>query len=233
MGLDEAIKRFVSAVVEVQNAEKDLKEMLGKLGVVGKVADDFVLSIYEHAIKNMNVENPEDESRVENEEGKEEVKKAEEQPPVKEQRVKSRTEVSKPKRKQFKNRKRKIDIGKFEWYQDRGKYLYNIDGKSRTGKYLPLYKFRKIKLGFYDGDEYALMGLAGSSRTKIEEGMALAQVRNLIREFEMDEVEPDDVEIYEDFIKGVMYRMRPLARDLFNELLNSYHAWVQRHFSTA
>ncbi len=143
-------------------------------------------------------------------------------------------EVSAPKRQTLKTsghpkRYRLVEPGRFEWDEESGRYTYNLDGKSKVGKYLPLFRFRSTILGFHDSDEYAVMVVGKSGRQKIDENIALAQVRTLIQEIEANEVEPNEVEVYEAYIEGVKHRMRPLARDMFDQLIQSYRAWKNRH----
>jgi len=237
MSLDEAVKRFVELYSGYLEAKEKLIEEMLKAGASKRTARNFVKNLEDNVrLGKRKMSGPEDEPKAKTVPKTEPVEKSE--PPKDEKPAKKKTnakvnpveEFVKAKMKSAKRtkppkRNRLVEPGHFEWDAERGKYTYNLDGKSKVGKYLPLYKFRNTTLGFYDGDEFALMFEGKSGRQKIDEGIALAQVRTLIRELEANELEPGEVEVYENFINGVKSRMRPLARDMFNQLLNSYHAW--------
>ena len=225
VGLDEAVLEYIAALKAYREAKERLEAELRNLGLGRKAIETFVRSLTKNAeeAEKRALEGkplPGAPAKEPKAEEKQDTAPAKEPPAEKKKRPRRR-----------KTQPRAVNLNEGEFVFAEGRYTYRLDGKLKSGKYLPLFRFRKTILSFHDGDEYGLLTIGKGGRSKIHEGLAMAQVRTLLRELETDEVEPDEVEVYEPFIKGVLHRMRPVARELMKQLLESWKAYKARRAS--
>jgi len=226
MSLDEAISRYIAALAEVESARKELVEELRKIGISGRTTQVFLKNLEDNVRRGgIPQQAPDKKSKAKStNESKhtEEPKQdggvgAPKEPndghkvakPVEKPRTRRRTSVL------------TVPVGEFVWDPNKKEYIYNLTGRTKKGKYLPLFRFRQTVLAFHDNDQYGVMVPGQAGRSKIKEALAILQVRTLMGEIETGEVSSSEYEVFGNFIQGVLPRMRPLARSVFEELLKT------------
>ena len=225
--LDDAIQRYVRALSEVESAKKELVEELRRIGISGRTIQVFLKNLGDNVRRGNSApqQAPDKKSRAKSLNGPkhtEEPKQGRSAGAPKEPN--NERETAKPVKKPHTKRHTSMltmPVGEFVWDPDKEEYIYNLTGRVKKGKYLPLLRFRQTVLAFHDNDQYGIITIGRSGRTKVEEALAMQQVRTLMKEIETGEVAPGDYEVFEDFIRGVLPRMRPLARSVFEELLKT------------
>lgn len=198
MGLDDAVRRFTSAVEEYISSREELYRVLREVGISDRTADVFIKNLEDSVRRRIAYS--------------ESTNAHENNGPTKQEHVDTTT--------RFDKWELKDKLKEGEVVTDGENYFYKLNGKVFKNKSLPLVIYNGVKL-YYNGHAgkfYMRIGNKRGSLRGISEKMAIDWVRDIIVHAEIGSLD-GPVTIYEDFIRTVLPSMRPLARDIFNELL--------------
>lgn len=211
--LDKAIEEYVTALAAFEQARNELEETLKTLGLSDELVSKFIEELKTKKPKRkVGVKKPREEKKSKEEKAK----------PVKE----IKPEDIKPKRRKRKN---VVPVEDGQVVEDGKYFVYRVDGKLKRTKTVPLYKYGNTVLAI-DKDGQFFLGMVDNRGrgSTFSEKIILEQVRSIIHKLETDQIEPGILTVYEGHVNYFLPRMRVLAKEQFEQLLDSYKAWLRR-----
>jgi len=204
--LDEAVNGYVSALKTLEQARTTLETVLKSLGLSDETVSNFIRELgNDGGVKKTVVAEHTVTSKATKEVTPENVK---------------------PKRR---NRKNVIPVEEGQIITDRDHFIYRVKGKLKRTKTVPLYEYGNTILTIdKEGHFYITTKGKPGGGSSFPESIVVEQVRTIIHHLETDLIEDKHLEVYESFVEYFLPKMRPLAKEVFKELLNSYKAWVKR-----
>ena len=225
--LDKAINEYVSALAAFEQAKKELEQALKALGLSDELVSRF--------IDELNVKKPRLRAKTKKKPAKNEVEepKPQTEPESTQEDVNKddKPSVLKPEDVKPKRRKRKniVPIEEGQIVEDGKHFVYRIDGKLKRTKTLPLYKYGNTILSINKDGQFFLGTINSPGRGSVfPEKIIVEQVRSIIHKLETDQMEPGLLTVYEEHIRYFLPKMRILAKEQFEQLLDSYKAWRRR-----